>query len=293
MLSIFGAISMGDDESDLTLLLPDNIEGWKVATNDQIYNSKNLYDYIDGGAELYLSYGFRRVISRRYSKIEQPDIIVDLFDMRTSQNAFGVFSHARETVDNTFGQGSQYTEGLLLFWKDYYYISILTYPETVESKRAVFNLARKIEMAIAKVGPLPEILDLLPQKSLVRESIRYFHHHIWLNSYYFVADRNILHINKDTDALLAKYGEPKNRYILLIVKYQRGEDAGFAYNDFVKYYLPEISEERVVQIEDGTWTASQLIGNFLIIVFNASEEDKALNLIDVVQEKIVYSGKTS
>ena len=125
MLSIFGAISMGDDESDLTLLLPDNIEGWKVATNDQIYNSKNLYDYIDGGAELYLSYGFRRVISRRYSKIEQPDIIVDLFDMRTSQNAFGVFSHARETVDNTFGQGSQYTEGLLLFWKDYYYISIL------------------------------------------------------------------------------------------------------------------------------------------------------------------------
>lgn len=286
MSLILGACSMREDNSDLAVLLPDAIEGWKVATRDQIYNQDNLYDYIDGGAELYISYGFKNVISRNYSKPDQPDITVDLFDMRTSLNAFGVFSHARETVNETFGQGSQYTEGLLLFWKDHYFVSILASPETVESKKAVFNLARKIEKAIPKEGPLPEILTLLPQQSLVRESIRYFHHYVWLNSHYFVSDQNILHIDEKTEALLAKYGEQKEQYILLIVKYRKDEDTKLAYNDFVRYYLPELSKERVVRIEDGTWTACQLTGKLLIIVFNAPTKDNALHLIEMVQKKI-------
>lgn len=281
---------MGKSTSDLTALLPDIIEGWKVTAKDQIYNRDNLYDYIDGGAELYLSYGFKRVINRTYSKSGQPDIVVDIFDMGTSQNTFGVFSHSRETVDKTFGQGSQCAEGLLLFWKDRYYVSLLAHPETVESKRAIFDLARKIEMAIAKEGPLPEILTLLPQQSLVRESIRYFHHYVWLNSHYFVADRNILHINENTDALLAKYGERGKRYLLLLVQYEKDKDAKHAYNDFVKYYLPELSKEWVVKIEDGTWTACQLTGNLLIVVFNTPVKDKAVQLIKTVQ-KNVRSGK--
>jgi len=285
---LFGAFSMGKVESDLALLLPDTIEGWKVAAKDQIYDRDTLYGYIDGGAELYLSYDFRKVINRTYVKPGQPDMVVDLFDMGTSQNAFGVFSHSRETVDNTFGQGSQYAEGLLLFWKDRYYISIFTNPETVESKRAVFDLAREIEMAIAKEGPLPEILTFLPQQSLVRESIRYFRHYVWLNAHYFVADRNILHINESTDALLAKYGEVKKRYLLLLVKYKSDKDAKRAYNDFVKYYLPELSKRRVVQIEDGTWTSCQLTGNLLIIVFNAPIKDKALHLIEAVQKNVCF-----
>ncbi|MCK5423010.1 MAG: hypothetical protein KAJ08_12640 [Deltaproteobacteria bacterium] len=280
-----GAICMGKVKTDFALLLPDTIQGWKVAAKDQIYNRNNLYDYIDGGAELYLSYGFHNVVNRTYVKSGQPDMVVDVFDMGDSQNAYGVFSHAREEEDTTFGQGSQYAAGLLLFWKDRYYISILTIPETVESKKAIFELARKIEKAIGKEGPLPEMLTLLPQQSLVKESIRYFRHYVWLNSYYFVADQNILHINEKTKALLAKYGEKKKRYLLLLVKYSSDKDAKHAYDDFAKYYLPELSQETVVKIEDGTWTACRLEKNLLIIVFNAPVKDKALHLIEAVQKR--------
>ena len=292
MLLIFVIFTVKNVKSDLTILLPDVVNGWEVAEKDQIYNCKNLYDYIDGGAELYLSYGFEKVIHRIYSKPEQPDIVVDIFDMGTSQNAFGVFAHSRETVDITFGQGSQYTPGFLLFWKYRYYVSILASPETAGSKEAVFSLAGKIDDAIEKEGPLPEILSLLPQESLVEESIRYFHHYIWLNSYYFVADENILHIDENTDAILAKYGEKKKRSILLLVEYQNDKEAKLAYDDFVKYYLPELSKEYVVQIEDGTWTACQLTDNLLIAVFSAPEKTKAINLMDSVQERLSSSSKT-
>ena len=277
---------MANPTSDLATLLPDTLEGWTVTEEDQIYDRDNLYDYINGGAELYLSYGFQKVINRLYSAPKQPDILLDLFDMGTSEDAYGVFSHSREIEDTAFGQGSQYTAGLLLFWKDRYFVSILAHPETEESKRAVLSLAKKIDAAITNEGPLPEMLNLLPQESLVTGSIRYFHHPIWLNSYYFIADENILHIDETTDVLLAKYGESQARYFLLIVHYPT-EDVGMrAYDDFVTHYLPELAEERVVQIEDGTWTGCQFVKNYLIVVLHAPTRENAIHLIEEVQHKI-------
>ncbi len=285
LIFVLGATAMAKDTPDLTAFMPDRLGEWKVLEKDRVFYPENLYEYIDGGAELYISYGFRSVFSRTYSQAEQPDIIVDLFDMGSSQNAFGVFSHARETIDDTFGQGSQYTEGLLLFWKDFYFVSILASPETPASRKAVFELARAIETAIPNNGPLPKLLDLLPEQDLVRESIRYFHHYIWLNSFYYVSDENILHINEGTDAVLAKYGKLGERSLLLLVEYQKGEDAKAGYGDFVKHYLPELSGNSAVQIEDGTWMGCRLEENLLVIVFNAPNEKSASVLLEAVAAK--------
>ncbi|MGD9558291.1 MAG: DUF6599 family protein, partial [Mangrovibacterium sp.] len=51
--------------ADLTAFLPGQSNEWS-AGSDQYFDNDNLYDYIDGAAELYLSYGFNTVISRRY-----------------------------------------------------------------------------------------------------------------------------------------------------------------------------------------------------------------------------------
>ena len=280
---------MQNTQSPLVEFLPDKLEGWDIPEKDAVYDRDTLYDYINGGAELYHSYGFKEVISRMYTAPGQPDILLDLFDMGSSQNAYGVFSQSRETIDTMYGQGSQYTQGLLLFWKDRYLVSILATPETEEAKKAVFSLARQIDSAIETEGPLPEMLNLLPQKELVQESIRYFHHYIWLNSHYFVAHDNILFIDEKTDALLAKYGGPEHRYLLLIVKYSTAQEAEMASHNFVKNYLPEPSERDIVKIEDGTWTGYKLIREYLIIVFNASTDEKALSLIEEVQATIGQS----
>jgi hypothetical protein len=292
MVTLPGGLSMGKGTSDLARLLPDTLQGWKVRGEDKRYSTDTLYDYIDGGAELYLSYGFKGVVNRTYVKPNQPDMVVDIFDMDTSQNAYGVFSHSMETVETTFGQGSQSSEGLVLFWKGPYYISIMAHPETPESKKALFDLAKKIDGAIVEEGPLPSLLNLLPERALAKESIRSFHHHAWLNSHYFIADQNILNIDDHTtDALLAKYGEGKNRSLLLLVQYMDDIAAQRAYTNFLRQYLPELSQKQSVQIEDGTWTACHLAGNLLIAVFNAPKEDGAVDLIKRVEKRLVQKGE--
>ena len=143
MLIIFiGVHCMACINGSLMKILPDRIEGWAIHEEDKVYGRDNLYDYIDGGAELYLSYAFQKVINRIYTAPDQPDILVDIFDMGSSRNAYGVFSHAREVEDSTFGQGSQHTSGLLLFWKDRYYISIMAIPETEASISITYIVIR-------------------------------------------------------------------------------------------------------------------------------------------------------
>ena len=66
---------------NIRALLPDSIDGWKKKTEDKFYTPENLYDYINGGAELYISYGFIEVISRTYYKENQPELKVEIFEM--------------------------------------------------------------------------------------------------------------------------------------------------------------------------------------------------------------------
>jgi hypothetical protein len=266
--------------------LPERVAGWAYKGEGKIYTRDNLFEYIDGGAELYLSYGFSSVLTRRYTRDGEPDIMVDVFDMTTSKNAFGVFSHSRETIDAAYGQGSQYTRGLLLFWKDRYYVSVLASPETEASKTAVFDLARTIDAAIPGEGPLPAILDLLPSDSLVEESIRYFHHYIWLNSHYYVADENILHIDETTEAVLAKYRDRGKRWYLLVVEYPSDGEALLARNDFVKHYLPGAGNELAAEIGDSTWAGCRGTGNVVAVVFAAPSKQVAMDTLKRVQEKV-------
>ena len=44
-------------------ILPLKINQWERAVPDRIYEGEELYDYIDGGAELFLSFGFNRVFN--------------------------------------------------------------------------------------------------------------------------------------------------------------------------------------------------------------------------------------
>jgi len=274
-----GLLGLAPDISNLKKLLDGITPGTWVKTNEAFYNRETLYDYINGGAELYLSYGFQFLINQIYQREGQPDIIVDLFDMGTSHNAFGVFSHSREEIADEVGQGSQYTAGLLLFWKDRYYISILASPETPESRKAVYDLARQIDSRIDKNGELPKILNHLPAKQLVQVSVRYFKHHIWQNSYYFITEANIFHISEETNAVLAKY---QDLGILLLIEYSSEEAAKKALTSFYQSYIPENPEGGIFQIEDGSWTSAQVSNRILKAVFNAPSKNAVRTLIEAV-----------
>jgi hypothetical protein len=266
--------------TELSKQLPAQINGWRKSAQTTLYTPKNLFKYIDGGAELYISYSFKHLLAQKYTKADLPGITVDVFDMGNSFNAFGVFSHSRETLDNSVGDDveSEYGGGLLTFWKGRYYVSVLAYPETEEKKKTVLTLGRQIAGWIKEKSEKPSLIARLPAENIIKESIRYFHHYVWLNSHFFISDQNILHIREDTEAVLAKYKEEGNRYFVLLICYPDKAKAENAHRSFLRNYLPD-ARKGIKQLEDGRWTGCKIDGPLLMIVLNAPDAGKVESLL--------------
>ena len=100
LLAVIAAAGCGAPAGvDLETLLPEASElaGWIPVEGPVGYGPDDLYDYLDGGAERYLSYGFRSLVHVRYGAAgpERPGVTLDLFDMGSSLGAFGIYSAGR------------------------------------------------------------------------------------------------------------------------------------------------------------------------------------------------------
>jgi hypothetical protein len=276
-------IAMPEDLGEIARRLPEKIAGWTKTGPPVPYTPQSLSTYIDGGAELFLSYNFKGALSIKYKGTGEDEIAVDVFDMGSSPDAFGVFAHSREAVDAAFGQGSEYAAGLLTFWKDRYYVSILAYPETAAKRDIVFTLGRTIAEAIPRQGALPPILALLPPANLLPESVHYFHHYIWLNSFYFVSNENVLNIGNDTPAALAKYKPAGAAYFLLLVRYPDAAKAEAAAAQFGQKVLGGAADG-LREMKPGRWTGLQRRGDLLGIVFSAPDQAAIRDLFAAIKE---------
>lgn len=274
------------EKSILGNLLPQEIDGWEAKGKDKVYNQETIFDYIDGAGEVYRSFNFRKLLVRRYSKKGKPVIIADFFDMASSKDAFGVFTHDLEGEDAEIGQESTYKGGLLSFWKDRFFVSLYAEEETDETRAALFSLGREVDASIKRVGEKPEIISLFPHDKLDKKSIRYFHNHMILNYHFFVADENILLLDQESEAALGTYREEKEKFRLLIIRYPESKKATEAYKNFTQIYMPDALEAGLIQTEDLKWTAAKIKNEFIIIIFNALSDSYAKEIIESVERKM-------
>lgn len=274
------------NSKSLTELLPAEHSGWKTANEDNFYDNETLYNYIDGGAELYLSYGFNKVISRNYIKPGQPEIRVDVFDMIKPRNAYGVYTHSREKIEHNFGQGSQTLIGAVLFWKNRYYVSVISQSETDEVTKAIHGIARIIDSSIQGKGKIPDVIKKLPDNKLVPETVTYFHHPVWLNYFAWLFEDNYLNISNETSAVWAKYNTIPVRTMLLLVQYKNINEANYGFNSFTKYFFPDSGNEIIKRDKNSRWISCRVKDNLFAAVFNAPVKDIAIKLLEQVHNNI-------
>jgi len=278
------------DIQKLAAFIPPTI-GPYVSEADQTFDAESIFDYIDGAGEVYRSYNMKLLVARRFHKDGKPDIVVDLFDMGSPEDAFGVFTHDLDGENAGIGQGSNYKAGLLSFWKDRYFGSVYAEEETKDTKEAVFELGRQIARAIPMQGPKPKLLSYLPVEGLVADRVCYFHNHSVLNYHFFVADGDILLLEQTASAVLAPYTTAGGKSYLLVVGYPDEAKAARAYGSFAKNYMPDAKKSGIVRTEDKRWTASAKAGDIVIVVFNADSDRFAMNQLASVQELIEAANK--
>jgi hypothetical protein len=264
--------------------MPMQIGAWKADGKDQIFDRETIFKYIDGGAELYLAYDFHQVFCRKFTGPGNSEIVLDVYDMGTAADAFGIFTSEREDEDADIGQDSEFGGGLLRFWKDHFFVSILASGGGENADQAVIELGQAVDRALPAIGLKPDLLKYLPQPNLDKNKTRFFHLPLLLDKHYFVANENILNLGPKTDCVLAEYSLNKeDSLVLLLVRYENQAQAKVAYDHFIRIYMPE-AKTGLAQMENKKWTMARLEKNMLSIVFEAPDKQKASDLQKAIQK---------
>ena len=293
-----------------TVNLPKAIGTWTRSSSVQIIDSRNIFDYMDGAGELYLAYRFNHLEVYEYTADQQDSILVEVYVMQTSDDAFGLLSldwdgesvnlHPTHSVQSNATVAppfrALYGAGLLRLWADTIYARVMAYRETEASKEAVISLGRTIA-ANRKIRDQPELLKGLPKTidpdwKLREDRIGYFRSHLVLNSLYYLSHQNILDLDRSTEAVTAVYEKTSNadasRVQVLLIKYAGPAQAGKALDDFHSAYLHEHQKGFVpgsadkhanfFSIEDG-WLGYSLDGIYLSIVFECPDRESAQEIL--------------
>ncbi|MGA2515407.1 MAG: DUF6599 family protein [Thermodesulfobacteriota bacterium] len=292
IILIFTAARLGNGEEKVKMnqkiSLPSENNGWKWDGKEMRYNSKTLFSYMDGAAELYLTYGFQNLTVRRLERSDQPSITCELYEMASSEDAYGVFSYEHQDETAEIGQGSEFGGGLLRFWKGKYFVSIYAEGEGAEVESGMLKMGRAVANSIPGVGPEPKLIGFIPGKDLglVDKSVRYLKSHVLLNQRFFISHQNILNLNPKTGAVLAQYLQNKQKTQLLLIRYPDLNEAANAYQSFMDAYLPDARGKDRSKIEDRKWTSARQRNEYVVIVFGAPTEAAAEALLKATEEKL-------
>jgi len=209
----------------------DAASGWTKDGELQEYEGEELYTYIDGGAEIYQEYGFRRVIIQDYKNAKGKSVSLEIFEMETPAAAFGMFSFKRsgsgKTVD--LGAGAELEAYYLNFWKGRFLVTLTGFDETPETIDGLTAVAGLVDSKVREAGEAPGLVGGLPAKGLRTGSVKYLKGLLGLNNIYpFYTARGLGFAE-------AARGVYENGETLLILDYGTAESRVRAWIDLKAY----------------------------------------------------------
>ena len=210
----------GGGSSGLQGFFPSSVkaQGIKIKKDGEarIYDGKKLFDYMDGGAELYYEYGFEQACVQRY-KAKEGEVTVEIYQMDTPAHAYGVYTFDTQGEHPPIGQDATYARGLLSFWKGRYCVRALS--ENEQFKDILLAVGQAITKKIPQEGERPAILAFLPPQWVVGDSLLYFRGQISLNNSYFLSNQDVLLLGKGAEGITFQYKPEAQPLRVIMVRY--------------------------------------------------------------------------
>ncbi len=154
------------------------LEGWEPASDPEVYEKTGLFGYIDGGAEIFLQYGFEAAVVLRFTREEAgPELAVEICRMESPADAFGIYSVKREgdeRVSELIEAENWVSPAQVSFVKDRYYVSLLGDQVSEQDlEAAAAEVARSVPKGRADAPGLLPAFRALPAAGQIEASRRY------------------------------------------------------------------------------------------------------------------------
>lgn len=151
------------------------ITGWRQSGEIQTFIPKTLFEYIDGDADLYVMYDFQELKVAEYQNEKKASVTVEVYELKTPTDAFGIYSQERLPNANFIDVGAQgYIEHKVLnFLTGHYYVKMTGYNTGAEDREILLAFAKKMSEDLGEKGSLPSILFSFPEEGKKKDSEKF------------------------------------------------------------------------------------------------------------------------
>jgi hypothetical protein len=196
------------------------VPGWKKAENSRVFMKADLYGYIDGGAEVFLEYGFDQLTLQKYRN-GSTEFAVEIYRMSDPAAALGIYLMrcGKETPDPSFKVRHTLNRHQLLFQKNRYYVAVNNVSGADKLGPQLLSFGQAVAAALPADRPVPE-LQQLPTAGLIPGSVRLVRGPFTLQGVYTLGDGDILLLGGKITGVAGNYKDAaKGAYSLVTVTY--------------------------------------------------------------------------
>jgi hypothetical protein len=148
------------------------VPGWSCTPESTVYTPSNLWDLIDGAADLFLEYRFEDLHLARYVASSGIEVRVELYRHATANDAFGMYAAERST-DYTFitiGTQGYRAEGIVNLFCGEYYVKLSTMDTVPAAQGALGEIGNQVVAHLRRSCEWPRELGRLPVQGRVANS---------------------------------------------------------------------------------------------------------------------------
>ncbi|NOY76845.1 MAG: hypothetical protein GXO76_03125 [Calditrichaeota bacterium] len=215
------------NEKKISRFLPlqEEILPWQKDGSFQTYDAAHLQDYLDGGADIYLEYGFSSVGVQAYTN-KKGELQVEIFRMTSPEAALGIFSFRRHyPPDSTLEIPNEVSKYDILFQKGRFFVAITNMDGSPETARALRKFAVSILKKIPAEAPGADPFSALPAKGLQPVSEMLIAGPLSMRVRWPLGRLHCFHFERGTTGVTARYKAKNIRFELFVI--HPGKRAGF------------------------------------------------------------------
>ena len=168
LLISLSALSQGSIYDVISL---NKCTGLEISGEPELYVGDDLFNLINGGAELYHEYGFVEVLAAEIMDQNEDLVKVEVYDMGSPESAWGIYSitSTSKAIDLNAGDAGRQGEGFAQFVKGSYMFYLYFSGMSDERLQTIANcLANNVEQSVPPPRLMMEVKAgrVAPQKNI-------------------------------------------------------------------------------------------------------------------------------
>jgi len=177
-------------------------EGVEPACAAEHFAGTRLFDYMNGGAEVYLGYGFVDLGVRDYRQGEAKATVA-VYRMRDPAGAYGIWAANARGEPKDVGVPANLARGMLSFHKGRFYVRVVAKSDPAGAQPLLLDLGKKTAVRLPGTSETPPVMRALPDGA-VSGTLRFLTDPRTARTVWFDGEGDLL-LTKGTRAATAFY----------------------------------------------------------------------------------------